>query len=52
MHPNLTSRVGDLIAVARQDAYLWWHTKEDFLLGRHGGLNPQEMLVPFLGVRL
>jgi hypothetical protein len=51
-HPDLTDRVGDLIVVARDDAYLWWANEDDFLRGRHGGLNPHDMLVPFLAVRL
>ncbi|MBN2548251.1 MAG: alkaline phosphatase family protein [Anaerolineales bacterium] len=51
-HPNLLDRLGDLIVVARENAYLWWADKENHLLGRHGGLHPEEMLVPFLAVRL
>lgn len=51
-HPSLRDRLGDVLAVAQDDAYLWWDQKENFLLGRHGGLTHQEMLVPFLGVRL
>ncbi|MGD2158395.1 MAG: alkaline phosphatase family protein, partial [Anaerolineales bacterium] len=51
-HPSLRDRLGDVLAVAQDDAYLWWDKKENYLLGRHGGLTPQEMLVPFLAVRL
>jgi hypothetical protein len=51
-HAGLRDRLGDLILVARGDAYLWWAEKKNSLLGRHGGLHPDEMLVPFLGVRL
>lgn len=51
-HPRLADRVGDLMLVARQDAFLWWADKEDLLRGRHGGLHPQEMLVPFLAAVL
>lgn len=51
-HPGLRDRIGDLIAFAHNDAYLWWADKDDFMLGRHGGLHWQEMLVPFLGARL
>lgn len=52
-HPRLLERLGELLVLARGPAYLWWSpNKEDFLLGRHGGLNPQEMLVPFLAARL
>jgi hypothetical protein len=50
-HPGLRDRLGDLIVVSHDNAYLWWGEKENFLLGRHGGLYPQEMLVPFLAVR-
>jgi hypothetical protein len=45
-------RLGDLIAVSQGDAYLWWASKENPLLGRHGGLSPEEMLVPLMAVRL
>jgi predicted AlkP superfamily pyrophosphatase or phosphodiesterase len=51
-HPDLHDRIGDLIAIAQQDAYLWWANQADFLLGRHGSLHHQDMLVPFLAARL
>ncbi len=51
-HPRLLERLGDLLVVARGQAYLWWSNKEDHLLGRHGGLSPDEMLVPFLAAGL
>ena len=51
-HPGLRDRIGDLIAFPHENAYLWWADKDDFMLGRHGGLHREEMLVPFLGVRL
>jgi hypothetical protein len=51
-HPDITNRIGDLIAISREGAYLWWADEKDFLLGRHGGLNPHEMIVPFLAARL
>lgn len=47
-HTDLVNRLGDLIAIAHDDAYLWWSNEDDFLLGRHGSLNPDDMLVPFL----
>lgn len=31
---------------------MWWSEKENLLIGRHGGLSADEMLVPFLAVRL
>jgi hypothetical protein len=51
-HPGLQDRMGDALIVARGDAYLWWGDKENHLYGRHGGLHPDEMLVPFLAVEL
>jgi hypothetical protein len=41
-----------MMVVTRDNAYLWWSRQDNFLLGRHGGLSPEEMLVPFLAVRL
>ena len=51
-HPRLADRLGDLIVVARNDAYLWWADKENLLIGRHGGLSQEEMIVPLLSVML
>jgi hypothetical protein len=51
-HPRLLERLGDLIVAARDRAYLWWADKDNFLIGRHGGFSPEEMLVPFLAFRL
>lgn len=52
LHPGLMDRIGDWVVVARGNAYLWWANKENLIYGRHGGLHPLEMLVPFLAVRL
>ena len=51
-HPRLLDRMGDLILLSRGSAYLWWGSKENPLLGRHGGLSVDEMLVPFLVAHL
>jgi hypothetical protein len=51
-HPRLFDRTGDLIALPRGRAYLWWAEKENLLIGRHGGLSADEMLVPFLAARM
>lgn len=51
-HPALRDRLGDLVIIWRNNAYLWWSEKENILLGRHGGMHADEMLVPFLAVRL
>ncbi len=49
---NTPERIGDLIVIAREDAYLWWAAKPNHMLGRHGGLSADEMLVPFYAVNL
>lgn len=52
-HPFLADRLGDWILIPKDDAYLWWWwQKENPLLGRHGALSPQEMLVPFFALEL
>jgi hypothetical protein len=51
-HSRLYDRLGDLIIVSKSEAYLWWSVKPDHLLGRHGGLSADEMLIPFLAVEL
>ena len=51
-HPRLADRLGDLIVAARNEAYLWWADKENPLVGRHGGLSAEEMIVPLLSVEL
>jgi hypothetical protein len=51
-HPRLLDRLGDLLVVARGEAYLWWSDKKNHLIGRHGGLSEDEMTVPFLACYL
>ena len=46
------SRIGDRLALGQGEGYLWWADKDNPLLGRHGSVMPEEMLVPFLVVRL
>jgi hypothetical protein len=46
------SRLGDAILAAQGPAYLWWSHKPNTLLGRHGGLSRDEMIVPLLVSRL
>jgi hypothetical protein len=51
-HPQLRDRLGDLLAIAKGDSYLWWSQKKNPIIGRHGGISHEEMLVPFLVARL
>jgi hypothetical protein len=46
------SRLGDTVLISHGPAYLWWADKPDTLLGRHGSLSAEEMLVPLLAARL
>lgn len=50
--PGFSSRIGDLIALAKGEEYIVWGYEEPKLKGRHGGLSPHEMLIPLLMVRL
>jgi hypothetical protein len=45
-------RIGDRVVIGQDAAYLWWAEKENPLIGRHGGLSEDEMLVPLLAARL
>lgn len=51
-HPRLADRLGDLIVAARGEAYIWWAEKENPLIGQHGGLSAEEMIVPLLSAVL
>jgi predicted AlkP superfamily pyrophosphatase or phosphodiesterase len=50
--PEVKYRIGDLIALPRADYYFSDRNDPPKMLGRHGGLNEQEMLVPFIAARL
>ena len=50
--PETRFRIGDLLALARGSNTLGRGDKKPKLKGRHGGLTPEEMLVPLIGVRL
>jgi hypothetical protein len=50
--PQTEDRVGDWIVIARRNAFLWGATKENTMLGRHGGLSREEMLVPLFAFRV
>jgi hypothetical protein len=45
-------RLGDRVLVSHGANYLWWADKPDTLLGRHGSLTEEEMIVPLLALRL
>ena len=41
-------RLADWVVFPKNNAYWWWVKKENHLLGRHGGLSAQEMIIPFV----
>jgi predicted AlkP superfamily pyrophosphatase or phosphodiesterase len=49
---NYQERLGDLIVIPHNEAYWWWAIKKNPLLGRHGGLSRQEMLIPLIMIEL
>lgn len=51
-YDRVPERLGDWVAFPQGSAYFWWADKPNPLLGRHGGLSPQEMLVPFWAMEL
>lgn len=51
-HPDLEDRIGDLVAIPLGKEYLWWPDRPNTMLGRHGGLHVDEMLVPLFSLGL
>ena len=51
-HLSTLDRVGSHIVFPADNAYWWWVKKENHLLGRHGGLSGDEMLVPFFALEV
>ena len=49
-NPDLENRIGDLVAIPFDNTYLWWPSKANTMLGRHGGLHPDEMLTPLFAL--
>jgi hypothetical protein len=48
LHPEAAQRVGDAVLLARGGASLWDEGNDAVLLGMHGALHPDEMLVPLI----
>ncbi len=51
LHPEVETRVGDVVVLARGNASLWNAADRVTLLGMHGALDPEEMLVPLVLLR-
>ncbi len=53
MYAEVPYRLGDITGIAKgPHAFSWDQEDAERLLGRHGGLTPEEMLVPLLAARL
>ena len=52
MHPETPQRLGDVSLLARGSHYLWDADNALTMLGMHGSLEAQEMVVPLIGLRL
>lgn len=50
--PEARFRIGDLLVMPRENYTLVESKESRTLLGRHGGLTPEEMLVPLIAARL
>ena len=52
--PDTSMRIGDLVSIARQPVVIENQrgARGAQIVGRHGGLTPEEMLIPYLAVRL
>ncbi|OGF54955.1 MAG: hypothetical protein A2Z21_02865 [Candidatus Fraserbacteria bacterium RBG_16_55_9] len=48
IHRETLDRIGDLIAIPRGTQALYWPHDSYSLIGRHGGLTDEEMLVPLI----
>lgn len=51
-YDRVPDRIGDYVIIPQGDAYWWFGSRDNPLLGRHGGLSRTEMLVPFLSTVL
>ncbi len=52
VYEKLPNRVGDWIVFPQNGAYWWFGSRDNLLLGRHGGLSRTEMLIPLFSVVL
>lgn len=55
IHPKFLDRTGNLLILAYKNHTIWYHfnPEKDFeFRGYHGGLSPDEMIVPFISARL
>lgn len=49
-HPEVAARLGDLLVLARGSKSLMWPKEPVKMRGMHGGITPQELLVPLMAL--
>lgn len=52
LHPDTERRIGDFVLLSKKAATFYHKAPNKSLLGMHGSLEPEEMIVPFIAVRL
>jgi hypothetical protein len=52
IYEKLPDRVGDFVVIPQDSAYWWFSSRNNPLLGRHGGISRTEMISPLISVVL
>ncbi len=52
VHPDADRRIGDFVLLSRGGATIWPKPREKLPVGMHGSLEPEEMIVPLMALRL
>jgi hypothetical protein len=52
LHPDASRRLGDIVLLSKGKQYFWSGNLQKELKGKHGGLEPEEMLVPLISFKL
>ena len=48
----IRDRIGELVVIPTGKDYLRWASKENHLIGRHGGFLEEEMIVPLMAIQI
>ena len=51
-HPDAERRLGEFVLLSKGGATIWHQAPDKKLIGMHGSLEPEEMIVPFIALRL
>lgn len=50
-HPDAERRIGEFVLLSKKGATIWPQPPDKKLIGMHGSLEPEEMIVPFIAFR-